>query len=338
MNLNPYNLERTAAPKRRVPWWVYAGAVLLVILIVFALLRALPGRKNPDAAEAEPVAEAEAEETAGPAAPVSGNEPGPVPQPTPPAAGPQPAAPAAASAAPPAAPIAAQPQLELARKARTDGDYAAARARALEVWNSTQDPAIKSDAESILNEVGIALVFSPRAMPEKVEYVVASGDSLEKIAKKFNTTVELVRAGNNIKGHLIKVGDRLRVLQGTFSVKVSKSRNDLELYLNDQFFKRYRVGTGEFNKTPVGDFVTNDRIPQPTWWRPDGKAVPYGDPENLLGTHWISINVKGYGLHGTWEPDTIGKQLSAGCVRMLNEDIEQLFTLLPLGTPVSIRD
>jgi len=339
MNLNPYNLERTAAPKRRVPWWLYPGAVFLVILIIFAVFKAMPQRKN-DTAEAEKASESAAAEPAGPVAPSAPAAPpvvsGPAPQaPAVPTAKPEVASSTPASSAPTAP---AQPQLEVARKAKADGDFATARMRALEVWNSTQDPAIKVDAEAILNDVSIQLAFSPRAMPEKVDYVVAPGDSLEKIARKFNTTVDLVRAGNNIKGHLIKVGDRLRILQGTFSVKVSKSRNDLELYFNDQFFKRYRVGTGEFNKTPVGDFVTNDRISQPTWWRPDGKAVPYGDPENLLGTHWISINVKGYGLHGTWEPDTIGKQMSAGCVRMLNEDIEQLFTLLPLGTPVSIRD
>ena len=61
-------------------------------------------------------------------------------------------------------------------------------------------------------------------------------------------------------------------------------------------------------------------------------------PENLLGTHWLALNVRGYGIHGTWEPDTIGHQLSAGCVRMLNENVEELFTLVTLGTPVEIRD
>ena len=100
----------------------------------------------------------------------------------------------------------------------------------------------------------------------------------------------------------------------------------------------YRSRYGGFNKTPVGEFTITDRIAQPTWWRPDGREIPYGDPENLLGTHWLALNVRGYGIHGTWEPDTIGHQLSAGCVRMLNENVEELFTLVTLGTPVEIRD
>jgi lipoprotein-anchoring transpeptidase ErfK/SrfK len=90
--------------------------------------------------------------------------------------------------------------------------------------------------------------------------------------------------------------------------------------------------------TPVGDFKINDRIAQPTWWRGDGRAIPYGDKENLLGTHWLSLDIRGYGIHGTWEPDTIGKQASAGCVRMLNEEVEELYNLIPLGTTVTITD
>ena len=91
-------------------------------------------------------------------------------------------------------------------------------------------------------------------------------------------------------------------------------------------------------KPPVGSFVIKDKIQHPPWWRPDGKQIPYGDPANLLGTHWLSLDVRGYGIHGTWEPETIGQQASAGCIRLLNDDIEELYTLVIVGTPVVIRD
>lgn len=364
MNFGNYNIERTRAPRRRIPWWIYAGAVIIAGLVVWGAIKLLPGRP----AEAEQIVETTAETPAvapAPKAPPAATAPAstppasprnvepaprppvtPTPPPPPPSRSPvvtppPPASPAATAAQSPAPRQPSTPSgssLAGALAAKNAGDLVKARTLALEVWNDPALAAQRLDAEKILNEVGIALVLSPREMPEKVDYTVQPGDSLDKIAKKFGTTIELIRASNNIRGSMIRAGDRLRVLQGTFSVKVSKSRNDLELYLNDQFFKRYGVGTGEFNKTPVGDFLINDRIAQPTWWRPDGKSIPFGHPENLLGTHWLSINVKGYGLHGTWEPETIGKQASAGCVRMLNSDIEQLFTLLPLGTPVSIRD
>lgn len=337
MSYSPYNMERTRAPRRRTPWWIYAGAILLAGLVIWAAVKAFPSRDVQDeTAAVEPASEASAEIETPPSLPTETTR---TEQPI--RAAPVPTAPPVVASTPAPAPVMSGPvgsSLQKALDAKARDDYAAARAAALSVWNTSSDAQEKLHAEAILNEVGMALVFSGREMPEKVDYTVQPGDSLEKIAKKFSTTIELIKAGNNISGHIIRAGDRLRIVDGKFSVKVSKSRNDLELYLNDQFFKRYRVGTGEYNKTPVGDFVVNDRIAQPTWWRPDGKAIPFGDPENLLGTHWLSINVKGYGLHGTWEPDTIGKQLSAGCVRMLNEDIEQLFALLPLGSPVSIRD
>lgn len=225
-----------------------------------------------------------------------------------------------------------------ATQAQAAGNLLEARTLGLRALEAPSQPEATRRAEALLGEVGIALVMSPHAMPEKVEYTVEPGDSLAKLAKEYGTTVELLQKGNMLRGSMIRVGDRLRVFKGAFSLRVSKSENDLVVYLDDQFFKRYRVGTGQYNRTPVGDFEVEERISQPTWWRPDGKAIPYGHPDNELGTHWISLNIKGYGLHGTWEPETIGRQASAGCVRLVNDDIEELYTLLPIGTPITIVD
>jgi len=329
-----FNLERTRAPRRNIPWWIYIGAILIAGLLIWAVVKVLPGRKvveDESQAQSEPVSPVEIDD-----ARTGSTDLSPVTTPAPEPRAETPAVPLTQSISSTTPTV--QPQLQDALSAKNAGELLEARKTALDVWKSSNSVDVKNSAEAILNEVNIELVLSPRMMDEKVEYTVISGDSLEKIAKKFNTTIELIRKSNNIQGSLIRSGDRLRIFQGKFSVSVSKSDNDLVLYMNDDFFKRYRVGTGAFNKTPVGDFLINDRIAQPTWWRPDGKAIPYGDPENLLGTHWLSINVKGYGLHGTWEPDTIGKQASAGCVRMHNDDIEQLYSLLTIGTPVSIRD
>jgi len=216
--------------------------------------------------------------------------------------------------------------------------FGAARERAFEALQTARDSAVRRAAEDVLGEIHIAMVFSPAPMPEKTDYVIQPGDRLAAIARRFGCTIELLMKGNGLKSEVIRPGDRLRVLTGRFSVEVSKSSNELVVRLNDRFFKRYRVGTGEYDKTPTGEFTITERIPQPTWWRADGRAIPYGDKENVLGTHWLSLNVPGYGLHGTWEPETVGRSVSAGCIRLLNPDIEELFTLLPVGTPVAIRE
>ena len=167
------------------------------------------------------------------------------------------------------------------------------------------------------------------------------GDFLGKLAATFNTPVALIAKANNIQGANIRIGEALRLIDGNahaFALTVSKSRNDLLVALDGKYFKRYRVSTGENNKTPVGTFKIVDKIPQPPWHKPGGKAIPYGDPENQLGTHWLALDLPGYGIHGTWEPDSIGKQTSAGCVRMLNGDVEELYTILPKGTLVTITE
>jgi lipoprotein-anchoring transpeptidase ErfK/SrfK len=80
------------------------------------------------------------------------------------------------------------------------------------------------------------------------------------------------------------------------------------------------------------------RIAQPPWYRADGSTVPFGHPDNILGTHWLGLDVRSYGIHGTWETNSIGKQSSAGCIRLLNDDVGELYTLLPEGTPITIHD
>ena len=202
-------------------------------------------------------------------------------------------------------------------------------------------------AEARLGAVDIALIFSPREMDGKIDYAIASGDSLKKIANRHGTTVDLIVKGNSVPNpDRVQVGDRLRILdKQVFEIKVSKSRNDLLVTLNGKFFKRYTVGTGKFAKTPVGTFEIKDKITEPPWWRPDGKVVPFGDKENILGTRWMAIEAtgdtppaKGYGIHGTWDDSSLGQQSSAGCIRMANHDVEELFTYVPLGTKVVIGE
>ena len=206
---------------------------------------------------------------------------------------------------------------------------------------STSDP----ESIALLGEVNLKLLKSPLMMPGKEYYVIQSGDYLQKIAKRFNTTVELIQEMNGLETDVIISGARLLVFNSNFSMRVSKTQNHLDLLMDGTLFKRYRVGTGKFGKTPSVQFTVIDKIVEPPWTRPaDNKQIEYGDPENVLGTRWMAIKstdhpeLTGFGIHGTWERDSIGKQSSAGCIRMLNEDVEELFDLVPRKTTVIIND
>lgn len=311
----------------------------------------LPGEPVPEAAPAEPVPV--------PALLPPPPPPAPTPQPEPEAAAPaaapvdSPAPEAEAPAetvAPPAdaapAPVAeelpapsggdADALMAHAREKQSVGDLAGAREAGLEALAARPgDPEI----EAFLSKLDMDLLFSPNPMPEKMEYTVQSGDFLGKIAATYNTPVLLIAKANGVRGDNIRLGQKLVILDGrnhVFAVRVSKSRNDLVLTLDGKFFKRYRVSTGTNAGTPAGVFKIVDKIEHPTWFPSGGRSIPYGDPGNLLGTHWLALDRPGYGLHGTWEPESIGSQSSAGCVRLLNEEIEELYTILPKGTVVTI--
>ena len=310
----------------------------------------LPAEPLPDAAPAEPALVPEPLPPPPPSLPAPQPEPeaaapaAPVDSPAPEAEAPAETVAPPADAAP--APVAeelpapsggdADALMAQAREKQSVGDLAGAREAGLEALAARPgDPEI----EAFLSKVDMDLLFSPNPMPEKMEYTVQSGDFLGKIAATYNTPVLLIAKANGVRGDNIRLGQKLVILDGrnhVFAVRVSKSRNDLVLTLDGKFFKRYRVSTGTNAGTPAGVFKIVDKIEHPTWFPSGGRSIPYGDPGNLLGTHWLALDRPGYGLHGTWEPESIGSQSSAGCVRLLNEEIEELYTILPKGTVVTI--
>jgi lipoprotein-anchoring transpeptidase ErfK/SrfK len=253
-----------------------------------------------------------------------------------PSTAPAPLTPPAAETPPPAAvPATVIPeQYREALTLKNAGQLQQAR-ELLQPLADAPDPAEK--VLDLLSEINTQILFSPAPAPQKVDYTIQPGDTLGKLARQFGTTIELIKRSNGLKSDLIRVGDRLRIYQPKFAVTVSKTANTLTVTDDGGFFKRYRVGTGEYAKTPVGQFKVTDRIHQPPWWRED-KVIPFGDPENILGTHWLGLDIRGYGIHGTWEPESIGTQATAGCIRLLNEHVEELYIMLPSGTPVTIHE
>jgi lipoprotein-anchoring transpeptidase ErfK/SrfK len=76
-------------------------------------------------------------------------------------------------------------------------------------------------------------------------------------------------------------------------------------------------------------------VTDPTYYH-SGVVIPPG-PDNPVGTRWVGLSQKGYGIHGTNEPGSIGKARSHGCIRMRNRDVEEFFTLVSVGDTVEIR-
>ena len=200
------------------------------------------------------------------------------------------------------------------------------------------------DAENIdqiqkeLETLNMDVIFSTKMLPNKTAmHEVVAGDTLGKMAKKYGTTIELIQKSNNLKSDIIRIGQKLRVWTGKFNMLIDKSQNILILKDGNQVIKVYDVSTGENNSTPVGTFKVTTKLLDPVWFN-RGVVVPPESPHNVLGTRWLGFDLPGYGIHGTIDPQTIGNQVTAGCVRMRNEEVEELYSMIPMGTEVFVVD
>jgi L,D-transpeptidase ErfK/SrfK len=122
---------------------------------------------------------------------------------------------------------------------------------------------------------------------------------------------------------------------GTRRIVVSLSGRKIALFEEGRLVKVYSIAVGKHSTpSPNGSFHIVSRVVKPTWYQP-GKVVPSG-PANPLGTRWMGLGYKGYGIHGTNRPRSIGKAASHGCIRMRNQDVEDLFERVEVGDPVEL--
>jgi lipoprotein-anchoring transpeptidase ErfK/SrfK len=99
--------------------------------------------------------------------------------------------------------------------------------------------------------------------------------------------------------------------------------------------KMYAVAVGKRSTpSPSGSFHIASHVVNPTYSH-DGKVVGPG-PSNPVGTRWMGLGFKGYGIHGTNHPESIGHAASHGCIRMRNHDVEELFELVRVGDEVDL--
>ncbi|MBF0386228.1 MAG: L,D-transpeptidase family protein [Candidatus Omnitrophica bacterium] len=192
-------------------------------------------------------------------------------------------------------------------------------------------------AQKDLYDLNMKIIFSDIVTPNAVIHEVVAGDTLGKICKKYNVNMDLVKISNGMKNEVVRLGQKLRIWTGKFNVYVDKSQNILMLKSGEEVVKVYNVSTGANNSTPVGVFKITTRLENPVWFKA-GAVIPPESPENVLGTRWMGFDKEGYGIHGTVAPDKIGQQVTAGCIRMRNEEVEELYKLLPRGTEVTIVD
>ncbi len=231
--------------------------------------------------------------------------------------------------------------LAAARRVLADGDLILARAHFSEALAGGLSPTDEIEARAGLRKLGQQTIFSntvTQGDPFTARYVIAPGDTLGKIANAHDVTADFIAAINNIKDmHMIQAGRRIKVVQGPFHARVTKSTHTMDVFCGDVFVDHFKVGLGVEDGTPTGTWTVSTKLKNPTYYPPrGGDMIAADDSLNPLGERWIGLEGIGgeaigqsrYGIHGTIEPDSIGKDASMGCIRMHNEDVERLFSLL----------
>jgi LysM repeat protein len=203
-------------------------------------------------------------------------------------------------------------------------------------------PKGKAVREALGNLAGRAQLCGARLPddPYSKSYQVVKGDSVTRIGAKFLIPNELVMKLNGLASPAINAGQTLKLIQGPVNVEVFKGRHELQVWLGDICIRVYPAAVGKGNSTPEGAFVVKSKMKNPPY-QPQHKAKSEfresGAADNPLGSRWIDLG-NHYGIHGTIDPASIGHDVSEGCIRLHNKDVEELADLLvPGATKVTIR-
>ncbi len=243
--------------------------------------------------------------------------------------------------------------IEAARKLYDSGKILEARQELNGQLKGKLTGAEDAEVRALLTRIADETIFGKQVVSGDTlveSYVIQSGDVLINVGKKFAVPHEILMTINGIaQANAIRAGERLKIPRGPFHVKIHKSTFRLDVFLGDVYLRSYRVGLGTENGTPEGVWKVKNRLPNPTYYPPasasNKRIIPPGDPSNPLGKHWIglegtegdAVGREGYGIHGTIEPESIGKAVSLGCIRMHNEDVAFLYQLvMPGQSTVSI--
>jgi len=120
-------------------------------------------------------------------------------------------------------------------------------------------------------------------------------------------------------------------------IVVSIQDRKLALVEDGQVKKVYTVAVGKpSTPSPEGTFTIARRVVNPIYHHGDRTVAP--GPKNPVGSRWMGLSKAGYGIHGTNEPNSIGKAASHGCIRMAKADVEEFYELVAVGDQVEIVD
>ena len=212
------------------------------------------------------------------------------------------------------------------------GHIAAHRELSKIYWNRPElRPAIRKRIEATAESI----YFSPQPHYRQ-PYVVRPGDQLRRIAARYHVPWAYLAKLNQVQPRKIRPGQKLKVINGPLAAVVDLADFQMTIHARGHFVRRYSVGIGKGNSSPIGKFKVVEKVVNPQFTDPEGRVIDADDPKNPLGERWIGIG-DGFGIHGTIDPDSVGRAQSRGCIRLRSADVEEVFDLLGIGSEIVIR-
>ncbi len=189
------------------------------------------------------------------------------------------------------------------------------------------------DAKAALGEANVKIFFSSTPSPEKIRYVVKSGDALIKIERKLNVSRELLMRCNNLTDpRRLSIGQVLYVNPAEFSIVINRAKQTLVLLNKNRLFKEYKAIGWEVPQPRKGgpQPLIQTTVRNKVAWH-DGGRVAFGSKEYDDSHRWVELGQRNYTLYGEGGPKPPGGILFS------RADMEELSTLLSKNVPVSIQ-
>jgi len=230
-----------------------------------------------------------------------------------------------------------------------------ARDRLNETLALRMSPKQRSFVKAQLTELSAQWLFGATFFPDDRlcgTYKVEPGDYLGGIARQYKVPYEILMDINGIRRpELLKAGQRIKVVNGPFHVTVYRSNFTMDVYLQNTYVKSFAVGLGRPSRqTPIGlwRIKAGGKLTKALYTDPDsGKVISPEDPAYPLGSRWMALegmdegtrDEKGFGIHGTKEPESIGRASSRGCIRLHNGDAIKIYDMLvPVYSSVRVEE
>lgn len=188
----------------------------------------------------------------------------------------------------------------------------------------------------MLDQLAGTVIYSRQHFLEQ-PYIVRPGDTLDQIADKYNVPAILLARINGIRDpQQLEPGQELKVVRGPFNAVIHLDRHELSLMMEGRYAGRFAIGVGCDQPKLEGTYVVREKKINPPYRGPDSITVPGGDPRNPLGKFWIGLS-NNVGLHGTVDPQNVGRDDNRGTICLGDRDIDDLYGILSVGSRVVIQ-